>query len=84
MLVSPIEKGVSIPAHRPSFYGFEHMEVGDSRTILIGGHWPHEVRNRVASSACQWCKKIGAGWKFKTRAMTDEEGNDVVRFWRVK
>ena len=84
MLVSPIEKGVLIPAHRPTLYGFEKMEVGDSRRVLVGDNWAPEVRNRVSASACNWCKKLAPGRKFKTRVMHDGEGNDVVRFWRVK
>lgn len=84
MLVSPIEKGIPMPAHRPTFYGFETMEVGDSRTVAVGDDWAVEVRNRVGSSACQWCKRLAPRRKFKMRVMHDESGNDVVRFWRVK
>ena len=60
MLVSPIEKGVSIPAHRRTLYGFERMEVGDSRIVFIGGNWPPEVRNRVAASAGMTEETVGA------------------------
>ena len=84
MLASPIEKGVSIPAHRPTLYGFEHMEVGDSRFVSVGNDWALKVQNRVAASAGHWGKKLAPRRKFKTRVMQDKEGNELLRYWRVE
>ena len=88
MTIPAIEKGIPLPPPalhgRPRLYEFADMEVGDSRPAFIGNDYPADVQHRVASAAQGWAKRHAPERKFTTRMLRDKDGNEIVRYWRVK
>jgi len=76
-----MDKGVPIPKRRKSKYPILDMFVGDSFAVPVP-----EGRNprRVQSSINTACNKIKTdGEKFTTRSLV-EDGERVIRCWRVE
>ena len=88
-MIPAIEKGIPLPPPalhgRPRKYHFEDMEVNDSRAVAVGfDRTPSALQGTISSAAQVWARCHAPGRKFSTRCLRDEEGNEIVRYWRVK
>jgi hypothetical protein len=81
-----IDKGVEMPSRNaPRRYPFDQMEVGDSFALSADSADNFErVRNALSGAIRKYVNsERGEGTKFATRKM-DDEGDFVIRCWRVE
>ena len=74
-----IQDNVPLPKLRAyrSRYPFSEMRVGQSFFI------PGVRVQRVSHAAVYWAKRLGDGYRFVSRTVT-EDGQEGVRCWRVE
>jgi len=84
----PIEYGVPYPekCSYSSKYNFAAMKVGGSFSVPIGDRYAPEVRGNLCGSAYAFRNSDPKYWNWvlSTRILTDEDGNEQLRIWRLE